>query len=444
MTPPALVLAGVALLSGTTVFTSGLTAWFVSDAWIFLDRADQAFPIQYFDPASPLRFYRPLVEVAFWIEYRLFGLNPLGYHLVALAGHTASAILVGAVAYHFAPRWGAALAAGFALWFSIHAHEVVFDVADLHNALGGPLLLGAVLAFLKGRSWWAAGLMVAALLVDENGVLVVPLAAVAAVLQRTDWRRLAPVAAVLVVYLAATFLRGSIIGETSDPCRSLACWIAGLQSYAGRLVVRPDELIAADPPAQWLVVGVAGLLLAQPWRWRHWRGAAFGAAWAAGTSLFFVLALAPYIADRFLYIPSMGVAIAIGAVTAEASVWLRERSARSLVSAAALGLISVWIGLGAVSLEWRGRQWVVAGEVARDAMQRIQSAEPDPPPNAVFVVYGVPDFLLPGIPPRQSPFVFHNAITQAMRVAYGRDDITVLKAERVDDAPDGAIHVYGP
>ena len=38
--------------------------------------------------------YYPLVHTAFWVEYHLWGLNPLGFHLTNIALHGCAALLV--------------------------------------------------------------------------------------------------------------------------------------------------------------------------------------------------------------------------------------------------------------------------------------------------------------------------------------------------------------
>src|SRR5688572_23369162 len=52
-----------------------------------------------FDAGAQTHFYRPLVWLLFWGQQRLFGLDPRGYHLVALALHLLNAALLGALAW---------------------------------------------------------------------------------------------------------------------------------------------------------------------------------------------------------------------------------------------------------------------------------------------------------------------------------------------------------
>ncbi len=136
------------------VFMPGLTAGFVSDSWLFLERADDSSlaDVAAFVDAQRAGFLRPAIESYFWLGYRLFGLDPLPYHLASIAGHVSSAALLGLLTARLTGHAWAAVAAAASLLFAVAAHEPLYDVADIHNALGGPLLIGAVLAYARGRS----------------------------------------------------------------------------------------------------------------------------------------------------------------------------------------------------------------------------------------------------------------------------------------------------
>jgi hypothetical protein len=433
------VLIGAALLT----FRPGLRADFVSDAWIFLERAqaNSLAELVAFVDAQQGGFYRPAVELAFWIQYRMFGLDPLPYHLFALTAHIGAALLVGAIALHTTGRRLAA-ASALVVVLSVQAHEVVFDVADLHNALGGVLLSGAVLAAIRG-TWLLGALLSAALfLVDESGLLVLPLVSLYLVVFRKPLRAVWPIAAMTLVYVTWRLVGGGFGTESRYECEGLLCLAAGAFEYVARYLVRPDPLIDQEVALAFGMGAIAVALLLQPWRWTTWRTVIFGLSWAAGATLFYLLGLYPYIADRFLYVPGMGMALVIGAFVVEGGDRLREGGIVRVAGAVALAAIVTWIVVGALTLHGRGVAWKTAGSRASSIVDSAVSLYPDPPIGAVFVFHNVPHSNVPFFPPGNTgPYVFNNGLPEAMRLGYGRPDLIVLEAPAEPPPGSSVLHL---
>jgi Flp pilus assembly protein TadD len=102
------------------------------------------------DPTSTPQYY-PLVYTTFWLEYQLWRLHPLGYHLVNVLLHAANAVLAYRVLRLLALP-GALLAA---VIFSVHPVEVetVAWVTERKNLLSTFFYLGALGSFLR---YWPA------------------------------------------------------------------------------------------------------------------------------------------------------------------------------------------------------------------------------------------------------------------------------------------------
>jgi protein O-mannosyl-transferase len=86
--------------------------------------------------------YYPLTHTTFWIEYHLWGVNPLGYHVDNILLHIANAIMVGLILWRLGVP-GYWLAAGV---FALHPVQVesVAWVTERKNVLSGLLYLSSL------------------------------------------------------------------------------------------------------------------------------------------------------------------------------------------------------------------------------------------------------------------------------------------------------------
>ena len=286
------------------------------------------------------RHYWPLTYTTFWLEHKIWGLEPAGYHVVNVLLHLLNSLLLWRLLLRLALPGAWVVAAGFAV-HPLHVESVAW-IIERKDVLSGLFYLTAVLVwlrFLQQPRPWRYGL---ALLLFVAGLLsksiVVTLPAALLIIQwwktgritGKDLQRLAPFLLVALLITLADLYSYDLGRHNLDFSWTERVLIASraLWFYAGKLawptdlsVVYPRWHISLGDPWAWLCLAAAMALAGVLWFTRH----RIGRGPLAGT-LFFAVTLAPalgfvnygymkysFVADRFQYLACIGVmAVIIG------------------------------------------------------------------------------------------------------------------------------------
>ncbi|HQF21190.1 MAG TPA: hypothetical protein PLT37_08120 [Kiritimatiellia bacterium] len=312
-------------------------------------------------------YWAPLLWMSFMLDVEAFGLNPHGFHLVNVILFSMNAGLLFALFRRWTGRTGVAVAATL-LW-ALHPARVesVAWVVERKDVLSGLFLLLSLGAYVEGRQGrlrWGVGLAWLCMALGgavKQIVIVVP--AVLMLLDvwplgRTDWDRIGRDAWRLArekwaFWGLAAFLaflppwlhhqKGVILDV---PFSHRLAMIPIHYVFYLKKTLWPSGLavLQGDLPFRWPVFALGlGLLAGATWvLWRLRKTAPWtlwGWAWFAGT-LFplsgLVWAGAERLATRFLYVPHMGLALAVVLGVA----WGCRK--RRIVVAAAVLLLAVY------------------------------------------------------------------------------------------------------
>jgi tetratricopeptide (TPR) repeat protein len=291
--------------------------------------------------------YYPLTLTTFWLERRLWGLDPRPYHLVNIALHAANGVLL----FLLLRRWripGAWLAATMWVLHPVNVESVAW-ITELKNTQSGLFFFLTILLFLrfdveKDRRAYAVALVcgLAAMLSKPSTVVLPVVLLLCAWWERGNWRRadfkqIAPFFAMALGMSVLTVIeqRRRVLGTGTPewqlgPAERLGIAGKAIWFYAAKAVwpvrltfVYPRWDVDASSPLTWLPLAAAVALGAILWKRRSvpgCRAAFFG--WA-----FFVVALAPvlgfadvfyfrysFVADHFQYLALAGLTSLVAGV----------------------------------------------------------------------------------------------------------------------------------
>jgi protein O-mannosyl-transferase len=291
--------------------------------------------------------YRPLTTLSLLVNYALLGgrESALPFHLVNVLLHAANVCLVywlvlglWKASWPGKPEWPAFFTA--ALWA---AHPVgvesVTNVAGRGDLLATAAVLGGLIHYARGRHpAWLFPIALAGMFAKESAIVLLALMLLADLVLARDGvdarRRVASYGAVgaaaAIVWYARLHLPGMIVPYVDNPMIGADFWTARLTAikvigrYLG-LMVFPLRLASdysynevplargADAGAILSLLVVAGILGAAIARRRRDRILFFAAGFFGITLLptsNLVIAIGSIMAERFLYLPSIGFALA--------------------------------------------------------------------------------------------------------------------------------------
>jgi len=334
--------------------------------------------------------WHPLTWLSHMLDVQLFGLNPAGHHLTNLLLHMANVLLLFGVLQHMTGAlWRSALVAAL---FALHPLNVesVAWVAERKNVLSTLfwlLTMAAYMGYVRKPHWgrylgmtgfFVLGLMAKPMLVTLPCVLLLldywPLGRLGKT-SKEFWERLPrlaaeklplfiPVAAISVVTIAAQSQAGALSSWEGLPLGSRVANAVLAYGMGLKKMLWPMDLAVFYPHpgnslAVWPVALAALLLvilsLGVWWQGRRSRYLVVGWLWYLGTLIpvsGLIQVGGQAMADRYAYVPLMGLFIILAWGTAELAQTLRLPKA--WLPAAALCVVIVLIGAVRLQLShWR-------------------------------------------------------------------------------------------
>jgi protein O-mannosyl-transferase len=294
---------------------------------------------------TPGKTYQPVRVLSYAIDHAVWGLNPVGYHLMNTALHTLASVLLfltlGRALPQLCPNAPARshriVAISAALLFAWHPVnvEAVTWMSSRKYGLLAVFAFAAFFTFAHGRRWLALAATLLAMLSSPFGITIPPLLMLydfcrgerLRALLITNWPLIALEALMvpLLFLLLTDHGGGGIMIDYPELSLSerLLTMMGCLAEYSRNLVcplwlnARYPHIAASSLAEFPVLIGIAILIAAGLFVWRRWqtgdRLIPFCAGWAFITWLPVsnLVPISTFMADRYLYLPAVGIFIAI-------------------------------------------------------------------------------------------------------------------------------------
>ncbi len=390
----------------------------VADDWMvlgrYLDFSVSQVPSWFFSVRND--WYRPVFEILAALGWRAFGVDPFGYHLVALALYAATVVGVGLTAERLAgDRLVGAVAAVVFAVLQFHTETVLWFSAS-SELLAALLILAALGAYVRYRSGGGArwlGVATATYLMavgTKETALVAPALFVAHdLLPGREALRGPSRPAIVAPWLlfAALSVPFAAMRVSAGSPYAVAVTPGGLARNTGfyallELAAAPIDIDITSPAplgqerrgatlamlaaTAGLALLGAGWLRARGWRTESCRPRSLGFAAVAGLVL--LVPVLPIVSERTAFGSSIGLAWAIALVAG-----CNWRSSSGVPAARALVVTAVALILAANAavLAYRSAWWGRSSAAVATTLASIHTAAADLPPDATMWIVGLPD-----------------------------------------------------
>ncbi len=189
------------------IFRQSLTYYFFQDDWFVLNWIRTGNLLSFFSFRTDIIYWRPLsMPIFFWIGKNLFGLNPIGFHLLAFSFHCLNIFLVYILMKQLKLKEFTSVFAAF-IWGVSAFHFVPISwLSTSSYTLGPTFIFLAIIFFLKSKFKSSLLFFVFALCASELALTIPLLILVLDPKIKEKIKKIWPFFIFIIPYLTARFL----------------------------------------------------------------------------------------------------------------------------------------------------------------------------------------------------------------------------------------------